>query len=91
MISNNVSQLKKGDKSQVDNSRLNVSGKEALVIVDGRVVFYASIDLKKKLLPILLVLQNGFNNNPVPDVRVWLEIFIPFGNVVVRAYWGCAI
>ena len=32
MISNNVSQLKKGDKSQVDNSRLNVSGKEALYI-----------------------------------------------------------
>ena len=36
---------KNGDKSQVDNSRLNISG-EALVIVDDR-VFRASIDIKK--------------------------------------------
>ena len=45
------------------------------MIVDGR-VFHASIDLKKKWLPILLVLQNGFNNNRVPDVRVWMEVSV---------------
>ena len=46
------------------------------MIVDSR-VFHASIDLKKKWLPILLVLHNGFNNNPVPDVRVWMEVSVP--------------
>ena len=66
---------KKGDKSQVDNSRLNISGEEALVIADGR-AFHASIDLKKKWLPILLVLHNGFNDNPVPDVRVLMEVSV---------------
>ena len=45
------------------------------MIVDGR-VFHVSIDLKKKWLPILLVLQNSFNNNPVPDVRVWMEVSV---------------
>ena len=45
------------------------------MIVDGR-VFHASIDLKKKWLHILLVLQNGFNNNPVPDVRVWMKVSV---------------
>ena len=39
-------------------------------------VFHASIDLMKKWLIILLVLQNGFNNNPVPDVRVWMEVSV---------------
>ena len=43
------------------------------MIVDGR-VFHAYIDLKKKCLHILLVLQNGFNNNPVP--RVWMEVSV---------------
>ena len=69
---------KNEDKSQVDNSRLNISGEEALVTVDGR-AFHASIDLKKKWLPILLVIQNGFNNNPVPDVRVWMEVSVRLG------------
>ena len=45
------------------------------MIVDGR-AFHTSIDVKKKWLPILLVLQNGFNNNPVPDVRVWMEVSV---------------
>ena len=56
-------------------SRLNISEEEALVIVDGRVI-HAYIDLKKNWLPILLVLQNGLNNNPVLDVRVWMEVSV---------------
>ena len=38
---------KNEDKSQVDSSRLNISGEEALVIVDGR-VFQASIETFKE-------------------------------------------
>ena len=66
---------KNGDKSQVDNSRLNISGEEALVIVDGR-VFRTSIDLKRKKRPIPLVLQNSFNYYQVSDVRVWMEVSV---------------
>ena len=73
----------------MDNSRLNISGEEALVIVDGR-VFHSSINLKKKLLPILLVLQKGFNNNPVGSIRCTsMDGGIrTFSEVIVRAYRG---
>ena len=51
---------KNGDRSKLDGRRLNTKRGVALFTVTGN-VFQTLMDLKKKLLTILLVRQKGFN------------------------------
>ena len=75
---------KNDDRSKLDRRRLKAKREVALAMVTGN-VFQTLIDLKQKLLAILLLRQKGFNRKGPVERDEIVEGFL-YSKVVIKVY-----